>query len=82
MARLNVSQPLEQQGTQTGRQTYRQEEREQCRRLYKDRVGGRLLSGKESCSTERGRQFGKSVRSTKADSERLGGRDMGRRAGG
>lgn len=61
MARLNVSQPLEQQGTQTGRRTHRQEDREQCRRLYKDRVGGRLLSGKESWSTERGRQLGKSA---------------------
>lgn len=61
MARLSVSQPLEQQGTQTDWRTHRQEDREQCGRLYKDRVGGRLLSGKESWSSERGRQFGKST---------------------
>lgn len=83
MARLSVSQPLEQHGTQKDRRTHRQEDREQCRQLCKDRVGGRLLSGKESWFAQK--EEDSSVRA-RPDSERLGGRrsgmDTGRRAGG
>lgn len=53
MARLSVSQPLEKRRMQTDRHTLRQEDGEQCLHLYKDRVGGRLLSGKESWSTRK-----------------------------
>lgn len=84
MARLNVSQPLEQQGTQTGRRTHRQEDREQCRQLCKDRVGGCYLGKKVGVQKEEDSSV--RVRSPKEDRQRLGGRragrDMGMRAGG
>lgn len=52
---------------QTDGRTHRQEDREQYRQLFKDIVGGRLLSGKESWSTERKSKTVQIVRDLEAD---------------
>ena len=81
MAGLNVSQAF--RTARRARQTRRQEDGEQCGRLYKDRVGGKATIWERKLERRgEGDSWVRECGPRKVDSERLGGRDTGRRAGG